>query len=245
MNKMIFLSIVLIAILNVGCEKKIEDKIIGTWDVVEGGRFEQMTFAEKAEGSATDEYGNIYKFNYTIESSNTPAHIDIDFVSRRGIWGIFEFIEDSLVITWDDDGPADRPKYLNRGLTFKMIPSLQSSNFTTDQFEGIWKLEDNFTYIKITKLEDGRLEFNQGFEWEGKPAFNPHQLARGNAIYLIQSQGVLKSKFISSNFRATHGENYEYEIIIERKSKSQVTYKVKYTIGSENLEIHTATKINN
>lgn len=244
MNKMIFLSIVLIAILNVGCEKKIEDKIIGTWDVIEGGSFEQMTFAEKAEGSATDEYGNIYKFNYTIESSKTPAQIDIDFVSRRGIWGIFEFTKDSLVITWDDDGPADRPKYLNRGLTFKMIPSVQSSNFTIDQFEGIWKLEDNSTYIKITKLEDGRLEFNRGFEWEGKPTF-PNMFANGNAIYLRQTQGKLKSKFISCNFKATHGEDFEYEIIIERKSKSQLIYKEKYTIGSENLEIHTATKINN
>jgi hypothetical protein len=68
-------------------------------------------------------------------------------------------------------------------------------------------------------------------------------LKNTDGIYLKPSESKLMGKFVSSNFYATHGQDFTYKIVITLKSDYKVLYSVNSSIRGE-TEMHEATKVN-
>jgi hypothetical protein len=97
-------------------------------------------------------------------------------------------------------------------------PASNNSPFDYDRiFVGTWTYKENgnTNYLKVDKDKSDRFVYSKGYEYEGKPIYNPFMLDKGENIYLTGSNGKLIGKFISNNFYATHGQPYSYEITFE------------------------------
>lgn len=124
-------------------------------------------------------------------------------------------------------------------------PKADTDNIQIDKLSGMWEIKvDGFkTYLKVTRDKTGKFIFEKGSEYEGKPIFNPFMLDKGNAIYLIPTNGKLIGKFASYNFYATHGQLYNYQVTLEYKSDNRMLYSEYCSIRGGENEQYEATKI--
>ena len=123
LNMMIYLFTIILGAGIIGCQKKSEEKILGTWKAINRNDL-QFKFSEKAQGMMIQKDGKVMLFTYSIESVKIPNQIDINFlskqVSRDPMLGIFEFSGDSLVIVLNNK----RPLYIDPKMSIVMIPSI-------------------------------------------------------------------------------------------------------------------------
>lgn len=117
---------------------------------------------------------------------------------------------------------------------------IRIENSLTSKFCGIWKLGTEGNYLKILKDEKGRFKFNEGYEYEGKKVWTEPMLEYGDGIYLKLENGKLKDKFVSYNFRATHGVGFNYKLTLELTSNNELLYTVDGDLGRSETK---ATKI--
>jgi hypothetical protein len=118
-------------------------------------------------------------------------------------------------------------------------PSVQDALFSKIS---IWKFEENggIRYLKITKLESNKFAFHTGFMDGDKILWVDHLIKNADGIYLKLIDKELNGEFASSNFYATHGEEFDYKVTIRYKSPNELIYSVHSSFGTDE---HEATKL--
>lgn len=112
-------------------------------------------------------------------------------------------------------------------------------------FCGEWRYKEPYSdqhdYLKITK-EGNRYKFVTGFEHENKIIWQDGNvmLRDGNDIYLDLVAGKLTGRFVSENFRPTHGHAFNYRINCSLRKDGRMDYWV-WVEGE--LEKHIATRL--
>ena len=122
---------------------------------------------------------------------------------------------------------------------------IRIENSFTSKICGIWQLTTEGNYLKIIKDERGRFKFSEGYKNEGySEIYWPEtMLEYGDGIYLKPLDGKLIGKFVSYNFRATHGQPFTYNLTLELTSNNKLLYSVNSELGDgESTE---ATKTSN
>jgi hypothetical protein len=114
-----------------------------------------------------------------------------------------------------------------------------------DEFCGTWEYKEygSKTFFKITNNHTGQFTFMPGCQYEGKINWQMPVIKEADSIYLKYSAGKLKGEFISSNFCATHGEEFTYKITIGFKSKNKLLYSIYSSNGGAPRE-NEAVRIN-
>ena len=113
-----------------------------------------------------------------------------------------------------------------------------STNTGTDfsHFIGTWEYSDESSrksYIQITEEQPGRFKFMQGFEYEGNISWAATMVNGADAIYLKPLRGKLVGRFVSPNFRATHGYDITYRITLSLQSNGQLLYSLSGDLAPE------------
>lgn len=105
-------------------------------------------------------------------------------------------------------------------------------NAISDKFCGIWEYQRDGSknYFKVIKVSNGKFRFTPGYEYEGKIVWQSPMLKKADGIYLQLSNGMLKGKFVSANFYATHGQDFTYKITLDIKSDKKLLYSVHSSI---------------
>jgi hypothetical protein len=118
---------------------------------------------------------------------------------------------------------------------------------------GVWKYVDNTLngggskhYLRISQAGAGKFKLSEGWEYEGAINWSDDGVMIRNAdgIYLKPINGRLVGRFVSGNFRATHGHEFIYKITCELKSNNKLLYSVWSSIRGE-TDKQEATKIGN
>jgi hypothetical protein len=134
-----------------------------------------------------------------------------------------------------------------------MSPSASSrEKSVTSKFCGVWEYTENGSksYLKITQHGSGKFKFDKGYLYQGKIIWTPPSIKtspgkyRTSSINLRLINGKLTGKFVSSNFYATHSQDFTYKITLDLKSDNNLLYSVYCSIRGGETEVKEATKIN-
>jgi hypothetical protein len=146
------------------------------------------------------------------------------------------------------DFPVSETKQVsNKALSFKISIAISllivlvitilifSSKGDSDKFCGTWQYNDYGSkyYFKITDDKNERFKFQTGYLYEGNINWTEVEIKNADDIYLTYSDGKLNGEFISSNFYATHGEEFTYKVTIVYKSNNKLLYSVWSSIRGE------------
>lgn len=103
-------------------------------------------------------------------------------------------------------------------------------------FLGTWEYSDESSrksYIQISEEQPGRFKFMQGFEYEGNMSWAATMVNGADGIYLSPLRGKLVGRFVSPNFRATHGYDITYRITLSLQPSGQLLYSVSSELAPE------------
>lgn len=120
-----------------------------------------------------------------------------------------------------------------------------------NRFLGVWSYAETDgysttkSYFRITRDQRGRFQFDEG--WNDDPKVvskitwsrDVLILTNADGIFLKPSKGNLLAKFVSANFRATHGHDFTYQITLQFQANGTVLY----LLGGDLSEKHVATKV--
>ena len=115
------------------------------------------------------------------------------------------------------------------------------NTFDAAAFYGVWEyIEDGAKrYLKITNAGMGKFRLNDSFlDLAGEIDW-----VDAEDIYLKIVNGRLTGRFVSANFRPTHGHDFTYKITCELKSSNRMTYSLWSQNGITDRRV--ATKISN
>jgi hypothetical protein len=111
-----------------------------------------------------------------------------------------------------------------------------------DKFLGVWtyieKPSNDKRCFKITKDQRGKFLFTDGFEWNDKITWAQTMVNDADGIFLKPLNGKLQGKFVSPDFRATHGHDFTYQITLQLQPNGSLLY----LLGGDLQEKHVATK---
>jgi len=113
----------------------------------------------------------------------------------------------------------------------------------TSKFCGQWKYSQSgqTNYLKLSKEENGRFKFAEGWEYEGKINWSDEPMIGSGSTNLSFKEGKLFGRFSSYNFRPTHGALFDYIVSFELLSDNKLLYKLGGDLGNSEVE---AIKIN-
>jgi hypothetical protein len=93
---------------------------------------------------------------------------------------------------------------------------------------GDWQYDKPFegrSYIRVVKVGANRFQLIPGFEYENKITWQEEVMIRNaNGIFLREVSGKLTGRFISANFRATHGHEMTYVITCSLRKDGKLDY---------------------
>jgi len=123
----------------------------------------------------------------------------------------------------------------------------ETENPLTTKYIGTWEYEDKYspgrkTYLKITKQALGIYKFERGYIYQGNIIWMEPSIENANGIFLKPLNGKLKGEFVSGNFYATHGMNFNYKITLDIKPNNKMVYSVFSSIRGE-TDKYDATKM--
>jgi len=138
------------------------------------------------------------------------------------------------------------------GLPKKMAFSCEEINQSTESkplstvdanlvqaFIRTWAYDQKYggkCYLQIARHNSNRSKLSTGFESEGKIVWAHSYIMDTDGIYLILSGEALKGAFVSSNFYATHGDEFTYRVALEMKPTNHLRYSVWSSIRGETDE---------
>lgn len=113
-----------------------------------------------------------------------------------------------------------------------------------EKYCGTWEYVNSGDkyYLKISKIGSNKFKLVDGWSNEGKIEWTVPMIRNSNGIYLKPLKGKLWGKFVSSNFRPTHAEEFTYTIILSSISDNMIHYSVHF---ENNSEKYVATRIIN
>ena len=118
----------------------------------------------------------------------------------------------------------------------------RSSDF--GKFIGMWEYTPDSLqkkYFTVKEEQPGRFKFVEGFEYNGKITWAGTMVNHADGIYLRPLNGKLTGRFISPNFRATHGHDITYRITLSLEPNGNLLYSVSSELEPERYH---ATKVN-
>lgn len=140
------------------------------------------------------------------------------------------------------------------GMVYFEVPSTKPDQYMIvpaapkgyDRFIGEWSANDglNDVFFRVTKDLTGRYKFEEGFLSEPgkskKITWNEGlvMLNGTDSIYLKPVAGKMQARFVSGNFRATHGHDFRYTVTLELLPDGRIAY----TLGGDLREMYVATR---
>lgn len=117
-----------------------------------------------------------------------------------------------------------------------------------EKFLGVWTYSNDINekhYLRITRDQQGRFQFDEG--WNDDPTLAAKitwsrgvlMLTDADGIFLKPIKGRLQANFVSSNFRATHGMEFTYQVTLQFQPNGTLLF----SLSGDLQEQHTATKI--
>lgn len=113
------------------------------------------------------------------------------------------------------------------------------------KFSGAWEYAKDSPgkyYFKLAEVLSRRFHFMEGFEYEGRISWAETMVNNADGVYLRPLNGRLEGKFVSPNFRATHGHDIVYTVRLSLQHDGKLLYSVISELGTER---YYATRISN
>jgi hypothetical protein len=126
-------------------------------------------------------------------------------------------------------------------------PARRRAEESTDfsKFSGEWEYAKDSPgkyYFKLAEVRTRRFHFMEGFEYEGRISWAETMVNNADGVYLRPLNGRLEGKFVSPNFRATHGHDIVYTVRLSLQHDGKLLYSVISELGTEK---YYATRISN
>lgn len=231
----LILVILLVVPLRGQTPQKISDinkKVVGKW-----WSSDRKSYIEFLPNGVCSE-GAFYGGTWHIEQSKLWAwERGKDFICLSGA---LTLIAPNTLIR--DHGMGGEPARYYRELQQpKPVPGPAACTFC-----GKWEYneEGSKQYLKITHAGMGRFKLVEGIDSGGEIMWLDEIMIRNaDGIYLRIINGKLIGRFVSANFRATHGHEFTYKITCELKSNGRLLYSVWSQLGLGKTVKREATKI--
>ncbi len=125
---------------------------------------------------------------------------------------------------------------------------LQSiKDLTSEKFCGVWEYDINNigtkNYLKITKEKNGKYKLLVGYKYKGELIWTPAVIRNADGIYLQFQNGKLQGDFVSPNFYATHGQEFNFRITLDPIADNRMIYNIWCSIRGGETEKREAIKI--
>ncbi len=125
---------------------------------------------------------------------------------------------------------------------------LQSiKDLTSEKFSGIWEYDyDNYgnkNYLKITKEKNGKYKLLTGYKYEGEIIWMQTVYGNADGIYLQFQNEKLQGEFVSPNFYATHGQEFNFRVTLDPIADNRMIYNIWCSIRGGETEKREAIKI--
>jgi len=112
-------------------------------------------------------------------------------------------------------------------------------DLTAEKFCGIWEYDyDEYgtkNYLRITRERKGVYKLENGYKYKGEFIWLVPEVRNADGIYLQFQNGKLQGEFVSPNFYATHGQEFNFRITLDPITEKKMVYNEWCSIyGGEN-----------